>query len=169
LGEVETVFNPKRAAVAGSFPASSPATATLAIVFALRYDIATSAKTDHPTTSGAVSWFEGGRIFEFLEIVFVSAIPNVHLGRERFETLLAILPATFVLFIEVRAAQSEAVVIAVTRVALVRKDNVIRGIIANHVVTARRTCQRFAPGAAQATCLLRSRWRFRHAKAFLKW
>lgn len=54
----------------------------LAIVLALRHKISIGGKTDHPTTSGAVSWFEGGRILEFREIVLVRAVPNVHFGWE---------------------------------------------------------------------------------------
>ena len=148
--------------VRNSCLSNSSVPAPLAIVLAFRYHITIRAKTDYATTSGAVRWFERGRILEFREVVLVRAIPHVHFCRKRFATLLAILPTTVVLLIEVRAAQSEAVVIAVTRVALVGKDDVVAGVIANRIVTACGLCQCFAPRAAQPTCLPRSGCKFCH-------
>ena len=56
----------------------------------------------------------------------------------------AILPAPLVFFVEVMAAQSMAVVIAVTGISSVGKDDVIVFIIANQVVTTWRARQRFS-------------------------
>lgn len=83
---------------------------------------------------------ERGRIFEFLEIVFIRAIPHVHFGWKRFATLLALLPASVVAFIEVMAAQSVAVVITMAGIPSIGKHDVIVFVIANQIVTARRAC-----------------------------
>ena len=100
-------------------------------------------------------WLERRRVFEFLEIVLVRAVPDVHFRLETLATFLAILPAARVPFFVMITAQRVAAVVAMARISCVRKENVLVFVVADPIATARRTRQRFCCRAAQAATM---RW-----------
>jgi hypothetical protein len=111
----------------------------------------------------AISRFELGWIFEFLEIVLVRAVPHVHFGLETRAAFLTILPPTFVPFVMVRTAQRVPIVIAVTRITREGKQNVIVFIVADPVAATIGARQAFGGRAAQAATTRQvgraTRWR----------
>jgi hypothetical protein len=97
----------------------------------------------------AVCRLKRRRIFEFLEMVLVRAIPDVHFSLDILAALLTVPPPTRMPFRLVRAAEGIAGLIAVTRIACKREKDVILLVVANPIATASRPRQWFRGRAAQ--------------------
>ena len=93
------------------------------------------------------------RIFEDLEVVFVGAVVDVHLGFDRSTTLGAILPPSGVLFVEVKATEGVAAVVSVATIAGIREQYVLALVVADPLVAA-FGFREIARGAAQAAARL---------------
>ena len=50
-------------------------------------------------------WLECGRVFQFLEVVIVGAVPDVHFGFEGFAAFVAVFPVACMSFIEMGPAE----------------------------------------------------------------
>ena len=77
-----------------------------------------------------------GWVLELLEVVFVGAEPDVHLGLEALPALAASLPVACVLLVVIVSAQRITSVIAMAAIARKREERVLVLVIANPVTTA---------------------------------
>jgi len=91
---------------------------------------------DDLPTLRAEGWFECGRILQFLEIVLVGAVPDVHLGFERFTAFFAIFPLACMSLIVMGPAEGIAVVVSVAAVPRVRERDILVMIVAYPVPAA---------------------------------
>jgi len=65
---------------------------------------------------GTKGWLECRRILQFFEIVFVGAVPDVHLGFEGFAAFVAVFPVASMPFIVMGTAEGIAIMISVAAV-----------------------------------------------------
>jgi len=84
----------------------------------------------------AEGWLECGRIFQFLEIVLVGAVPDVHLGFEGFAAFVAVFPVAYMSFIVMGPAEGIAIVVPVAAVPGVRERDILVMIVAYPVPAA---------------------------------
>ena len=81
-------------------------------------------------------WLECGRVFQFLEVVIVGAVPDVHFGFEGFAAFVAVFPVACMSFIEMGPAEGIAIVVSVAAVPRVRERDILVMIVAYQVPAA---------------------------------
>jgi hypothetical protein len=91
---------------------------------------------DDLTTLRAEGGFKCGRVLQFLEVVLVGAVPDVHLGLEGVTAFLAVFPVASMAFVVMGPTKGVAVVISVATVPRVGKRNIFFMIVAYPVPTA---------------------------------
>jgi hypothetical protein len=91
---------------------------------------------DDLPTLRAEGWFECGRVFQFLEVVLVGAVPDVHLGFKGFAAFVAVFPEACMSFIVMGPAEGIAIVVSVATVPGVRERDIFVMIVANPVPAA---------------------------------
>jgi hypothetical protein len=91
---------------------------------------------DDLPTLRAEGWLECGRILQFLEIILVGAVPDVHLGFEGFAAFVAVFPEACMSFIVMVPAEGIAIVVSVATVPGVRERDILVMIVANPVPAA---------------------------------
>jgi hypothetical protein len=104
---------------------------------------------DLPTLR-AESWFELWRVLQFLEVVIVGGVPNVHLSFEGIEAFLAVFPVAFMPFIVMIPAESIMVMVPVAAVPPIRERDILIMVIAYPIPAAFRFSQ-LSSLAAKAT------------------
>ena len=91
---------------------------------------------DDLPTLRAEGWLECGRVLQFLEIVLVGAVPDVHLGFEGFAAFVAVFPVACMSFIVMGPAEGIAIVVSVAAVPRVRERDILVMIVAYPVPAA---------------------------------
>ena len=91
---------------------------------------------DDLPTLRAEGWFECGRVFQFLEVVLVGAVPDVHLGFKGFAAFVAVFPGACMSFIVMGPAEGIAIVVSVAAVPRVRERDILVMIVAYPVPAA---------------------------------
>ena len=100
--------------------------------------IAIRSELDSYAASVAKRRLELGWILQHVEIVFVRAIPDIHLRPDRLSAEFAILPMPFVPVVPVKRAKRVAVVIAGATVPRIGEQGVFVMVVANPVAATRR-------------------------------
>ena len=91
---------------------------------------------DDLPTLRAEGWLECGRVLQFLEVVLVGAVPDVHLGFEGVTAFLAVFPVANMPFVVMGPTESVAIMISVAAVSGVRERDILVMIVANPVPAA---------------------------------
>jgi len=91
---------------------------------------------DDLPTLRAEGWLECGRVLQFLEVVLVGAVPDVHLGFEGVTAFLAVFPVANMPFVVMGPTESVAIMISVAAVSRVGKRNIFFMIVAYAVPAA---------------------------------
>jgi hypothetical protein len=91
---------------------------------------------DDLSTLRAEGWLECGRILQFLEIVLVGAVPDVHLGFEGFAAFVAVFPVACMSFTVMGPAEGIAIVVSVATVPRIREWDILVMIVAYPVPAA---------------------------------
>lgn len=107
-----------------------------AVVFVVAPDMAVFAEVDDALALGAVDWLEGRRVFQLLEVVFVRAVPDVHLRLNGGTAFLAVLPAALVTLSEMIAAERVAPMVAVAAISGVGEELVFVLVVADPLAAA---------------------------------
>ena len=94
------------------------------------------AKLDHDAAAVTKRRFVVRRVLQFLKIVFVRAVPDIHLGLERCAANLAILPMPLVPLAGMKAAQRETPMVARATASRIGEQHVFMLVIANPLPAA---------------------------------
>jgi hypothetical protein len=91
---------------------------------------------DDLSTLKTEGWLECGRILQFLEIVLVGAVPDVHFGFEGFAAFVAVFPVTCMSFIVMGTAEGITIVVSVAAVPRICEQDILVVIVAYPIPTA---------------------------------
>lgn len=91
---------------------------------------------DDLTTLRAKGWLKCWRVLQFFEIVFVGAVPDVHLSFEGATAFLAVFPVASMPFVVMSPTEGVAIVISAAAVSCIREWNILAIIVADPVPAA---------------------------------
>jgi hypothetical protein len=91
---------------------------------------------DDLPTLRAEGWLECGRILQFLVVVLVGAVPDVHLGFEGFAAFVAVFPEACMSFIVMGPAEGIAIVVSAAAVPRIRERDILVMIVAYPILTS---------------------------------
>ena len=106
------------------------------VIFAPAHGIATLAQVQDFPTFRTTRWLESWRIFELFEVILVRPIVDIHFGLEVIPAFLAGLPVAGMSFVEVMAAQCVAVMVSVTTIAGIGKQDIVLFVVTDPIAAA---------------------------------
>ena len=125
-----------------------------AVIITYVHGVTIRTKVDYLLAFRTSCRFEFGRIFQFLKVVFIRPIIDIHFSLEAIPAFLAGLPIARMPFVEMRTAQGVAIMVSVTTIASVGKQDITVCVVANPVVAALGFGQVFGFSAQPTTRLI---------------
>lgn len=110
-------------------------------IFSTFHRIAISTEGNNLSAFCAPSWFVLRWILQFLKVVFVRAIVDIHLSFNIFTTLRACFPVPGMVFCKMIATQRIPAMVAGAAIARIRKHNIFVFVITYPVIATWRFCQ----------------------------